>query len=272
MDPSRGIYVLVTNEAGIGNTLKGCITGLTITDSVVIANNYNALLGNYSEVLDNSHIGEKDGREVFSTNRFLILKDEENEQPDLLNEYSKFRMKDSLTNSKFYYIFSEHYIDWYYDRTLICDRVFNRIMAGIDKIKWNDIVTREVNKYSSSINENMLGVSIRSWTAPHEHNINRAYLSSDYIQSILKMVNENNIKNIFISYDNINIKGEYKAILESNTVIEYDRPAHITELQYAVIKMLILSKCKYFICNRISTYSELVFWFSRCSQKVLALY
>jgi len=271
MNSNINIYIPVTNEAGIGNTLKGFITGLSITDNCIIVNNYNSILGNYSSVLDGLHIGDNLGKESFSTCRFLILKEEESEQPDLVNEFSNDkRARSNLDNLNLWPMFSEHFIDWYYDRSLICDKAFNRILLAISKIKWNDIVLNEVNKYS--IPQNTLAVSVRTWTAPHEHNIQRSYSTADYINSIIKMTSENNISNVFISYDNINIKNEYSNFLEKYNIIEYIKPSHITELQYAVIKMLLLAKCEYLICNRISTYSELVFWFSKCTQKVLHLY
>ena len=266
------LFIPVTDQAGIGNTLKGFISALSLTNNVCIVPNYNSLLGDFTSVLDKSHINNTSSRESFSTCRFLVLKDEENEQNDLNNEFSNYNTPD-MNNILFRNLFSTKcMIDWYYERTLICDRVFNRIMKGIDKIKWNTAVIEEVNKYNELIAPNALGVSVRSWTAPHEHNVNRQYSPSVYINAIANSINDNKIACIFMSYDNINIKKDYTEVLKDNLVIEYIKPEYISELQYAVIKMLLLSKCNYFICNRISTYSELVFWFSRCSQKVLPLF
>jgi len=46
----------------------------------------------------------------------------------------------------------------------------------------------------------------------------------------------------------------------------------INDLQFAIIKIILLSKCNYFIANRISSFSELVFWFSKCNIKVFPLF
>jgi len=266
------LFIPVTDVAGIGNTLKGFISALSLTNDVCIVPNKNAMLGDYTMVLDASHIGSKDGRESFSTCRFLVLKYEENEQRNLNNEFSNYNTPD-MDNRLFWYLFSTRsMIDWYYDRTLICDHVFNRIMSAIDKIKWGQLIIDEVNKYKDHIPPSTLGVSVRSWTAPHERNINRPYSSSVYIDAIRNTLNNNNIECIFMSYDNTNIKYHFNEVLNGKHVIEYIKPVNISELQYAVIKMLLLSKCNYFICNRISTYSELVFWFSRCKQRVVPLY
>jgi len=271
MIPNTKLFIPVTSQAGIGNTLKGLITALTITNDVVIECNKKALLGDYSDVLDELHINNAHGRESFQTSRFHVLKEEELEQKSLPNEIPLV-MRVDLDNPKFHYLFSTTVkIDWNYDRSLICDKVYNRFMNGIDKIRWNDTVLTEVNKYSNLITPNTLGVSVRSWTAPHEHNINRVYSPSLYNNTIKRVIEENAIKTVFMSYDNINIKNDYTETIGGYNVIEYIKPSYISELQYAVIKMLLLSKCTYFICNRMSTYSELVFWFSRCTQYVIPL-
>jgi ATPase subunit of ABC transporter with duplicated ATPase domains len=42
----------------------------------------------------------------------------------------------------------------------------------------------------------------------------------------------------------------------------------LNDLQKAVIKMLLLSKCKYVIENRMSTFTELIYWFSECKSEI----
>lgn len=269
---NRKLYIPVTNLAGIGNTLKGFISALSINDDTKIVNNYSAMLGNYSTILDESHITTIEGRERFSSCRFLILKSEEDLQRDLPNEFSSYTDVD-LDNIYLKQYFSKSVmIDWYYDRSLINDQVFNRFMSAIDKIRWTSIVNSEVSKTLLQFKHPIVGVSVRSWTAPHERNINRPYSAQVYKDAISSIVNSKQVNTLFISYDNIGVSKDYSSYLEKYNVITYSKPNYINELQYAVIKMLLLSNCNYFICNRISTFSELVFWFSRCSQEVIALY
>jgi hypothetical protein len=110
----------------------------------------------------------------------------------------------------------------------------------------------------------VLGVSVRTWKSPHEYNVDRPYNKLDYINAI----NENKSETLFISFDNLDEEKEYSQF----TYITYKKPAHITFLQYSCIKMLILSNCNTLICNRISTFSEMIYWISRCKQKVIPLY
>ena len=65
--------------AGIGNTLKGFISGLSINPNTKIECNQNYILGNFDTVIDSNFIldindNEKYDIEPFSSCRFLILK------------------------------------------------------------------------------------------------------------------------------------------------------------------------------------------------------
>jgi hypothetical protein len=116
------------------------------------------------------------------------------------------------------------------------------------------------------------GVSVRTWKAAHETNIGRPYDPHVYKEAIGKVIATEYPQCFFVSYDNEDAAKDYGDCFHGSRVITYLRRPHINETQYAVIKMLLLSKCNIFICNRQSTYSELAFWFSRCTQKVIALY
>jgi hypothetical protein len=67
------------------------------------------------------------------------------------------------------------------------------------------------------------------------------------------------LHNIVISIDNEEFLEPY-LMLPNVTIIR--KPIHFNALQYAVFKMLVLSHSAHFIGNRISTFTELVFWFS----------
>ena len=276
------LVVPVTNEAGIGNTLKGLITALSLTDDATIQCNYSAMMGNFTNVLDERHICKDITKyDTFSTCRFLVLKTEEDVQQDLPTEISCYTIPD-MSNPKFHSLFSiKSMIDWYYNKSLIANVVYERILRGIDKIVWSNVVLSEVartqaNVYSNLKNGRVMGVSVRTWTAVHERNINREYSTEKYVTAIndaVKMAQNDGtcIDCVFISYDNHVVAPQYASVLSSFPVISYVKPAHVTELQCAVIKMLVLSKTDYFVCNRISTFSELVYWFNRCRQKVFTV-
>ena len=270
------VEILVTDVAGIGNTLKGFITALSLTDDAAVRCNPRALLGDYSAVLAAKHVcapGEPP-REVFSTCRFLVLKEEEAGQRDLPTEISSAEV--DLRNSSYTGLFSTRVIDWSYDRGLVSDAVFHRIMRGIDKIAWTDVVTAEVARIRSQLRalapRGVLGVSVRTWTAPHEHNIARHYSVDSYRRAIATIEREEAVDAVFVSFDNASAAPEYADLMARHRVaVAYAKPAHVTELQSAVIKMLALSECEYFVGNRISTFTELVFWFGRCRARVIAV-
>jgi hypothetical protein len=86
------------------------------------------------------------------------------------------------------------------------------------------------------------------------------------------------INTIVLSIDNdsLELEEQYTGFLQTNyphiNIIVYRECEHnVNHLQYVIIKMLLLSKCGSFIGNRISTFSELVFWFSGCCQKVITV-
>jgi hypothetical protein len=262
--------------AGIGNTLKGFISGLSLNSNTKIeCNNY--ILGNFDTVLDNKHIlTENDTKiytiEPFSSCRLLILKTEENIQTDLPYEYSNYNSVD-LNNKTYSVLFTPKVtIDHNYDRKLIHDNVYNRFIMAIRSVSFQPIIHDEVNKYNIDF-DTTLGISVRSWTATHEHNIRRPYSFEVYKNAIIELISKNShIKTILLSVDNNDLESMYVKFIQTNyphiDVIIY-KEENVNHLQYVIIKMLLLSKCGYFICSRISTFSELVFWFGECKQNVV---
>jgi hypothetical protein len=276
MDTKTIFKVHVPNGAGIGNTLKGFISGLTVNPNTKIECNPRYILGNFDTVLDEKYIlTEIDKQtnviEPFSSCRWLILKKEEDIQRDLPYEYSNYNAVD-LNNPKYTHIFTPKVtIDHYYDRTLIHDDVYFRFMKVIQSLVFKPTIYNEINKYNIDF-EKTLGISVRTWTASHEYNINRKYSFEIYKNAINDVLAKNpSINTILISLDNEIVESEYRELLKNYPNIIIYRETNVNHLQYVIIKMLLLSKCGYFICNRISTFSELVFWFSECKQKVIPL-
>ena len=274
--------VHIPREAGVGNTLKGFISGLSVHWNTKIECNYSSILGNFDTVLEKEHIFDsrvhslKYQIEPFSSCRWLVLKNEESLQPDLPYEYSNY-MDVDLNNPKFKYLFStQSMIDHNYDVSKIHVQVKTRFLNTIKQIRFKNVLLEEVEKYSFDY-ENTLGISVRTWTASHEFNIRRKYDFNTYQTIITNVIEQSpNIHTVFISLDNDNVKSQYQTFLNEKypnlKVIFYEEKEGFNHLQHVMIKMLALTKCKYFICNRISTFSELVFWFGECKQTVFPLY
>jgi hypothetical protein len=90
-----------------------------------------------------------------------------------------------------------------------------------------------------------------------------------------KGVENNNIKNVLLSIDNEEYLHEYTELFKNYKNINLfilKKPDHLNDTQFAILKVMILSKCNFLIANRISTFTELIFWFSKCKIKVFPLF
>jgi hypothetical protein len=115
----------------------------------------------------------------------------------------------------------------------------------------------------------VLGVSVRTWKSHHENGINRAYNPNIYRDKITEVLQANPIISVILSIDNETYVDPY---LDLPNMIILRKPAHFNDIQFAVYKMLVLSHTNYFIGNRISTFTELVFWFSKHNTKVYPVF
>jgi hypothetical protein len=275
--------------SGFGNTLKSFITFLSIGKTNIQCHpEWHGLMRlqpkDFDTILDESHIcqGIDDYGTPYQGHRFRILESEDEEQKNLENElvgeylviYDKNRTKEIK--------FSNKTIDNFFDRSLICDKVFNRIMNTIDMIKWKPQVISEVERLEQMIIHPALAISVRTWAYTYEPfdnlttrtdlgwNCKFQYNFETYKNAIEKFLPE--CKTIVISIDNENALPEYLELLKGYNVILYKKPEEFGELQYAATQMLFCSKCDFLVCSRLSSFSECIWWFSRCKQKVISLF
>jgi len=268
------------DRLGIGNILKCLITMLSINDDVKIVCAPDYVYGNYDTILEDRFIYQNQvtSKEVVRvyTCRFLLLYYEEAIQNDLPNEEVTI---DPIHPTLFHWYFSKrNRIDWYYDPSLVHPYVRQRIFESIDKIKWKPIVMETVDQWHKAFSSQVaLGLSIRTWTASHEVNIHRPYSSEVYQQTIARVIQEHpEIQTFVISIDNPNCLPDYIDHLSktypSRSIIILSHLPHLNPIQYAITKAFTLSKCAYFIGSRISTFSELVYWFGRCKSVVYPVF
>tara|TARA_R110000824_G_scaffold13155_8_gene57223 strand:+ start:10244 stop:10603 length:360 start_codon:yes stop_codon:yes gene_type:complete len=112
-------------RTGLGNVLKSFVTALSIGESNILPNLHVHFDADYRQILDDSlicHTPEEFGVS-FVTARFLILKSEEKEQSDLINDAKVWGDHPNIENKQLAPFFSTHTIDWFYDRKLISDKV-----------------------------------------------------------------------------------------------------------------------------------------------------
>ena len=268
--------------SGFCNVLKSFITAMSIGPTNIRCRNDTYHPTNYSEILDDSHIchGSHEYGQPFSSCRFLILKSEE-EQNHLNNEINASNHIDFPADQypNIQHLFLKKNIDWFFDRSLICDKVYNRIVGTIDRIKWHPTVLSEVDKVEKSLLHPVLTINVRTWTHRYDppgltrrtdEPVRRKYDFETYKKAIETFLPR--CKSVVLSVDNDAVLPEYLELLKDHTVIIYARPEGITELQYAAVNMLISSKCDFLVCSRLSTFSECIWWFSKCKQEVLPLF
>lgn len=273
------VKIRTFHDVGLGNTLKSFISAYSIYENTVIESG-NFPTGQYDTVLPSrflynatglSHVNFLD----YDCWRWRVLKIEEVSQTTLENDYSNgFECDTSLAN----FFSSRVKIDLFYNRALLADAVFTRIYDTIRKIQFRNEIINTVDRFHFDSHDS-LAVSVRTWTAEHEHNVGRRYSFDEYATAISHyLTTEPNIRNVLLSVDNPSLFPIYMKYLSqfSNvTVIPLfrdDAESNLNSLQKSVVKMLLMSKCRFFICSRVSTFSELVFWFSGCTQKVTALF
>jgi hypothetical protein len=264
---------------GIGNVFKAFISALGLQDNVVVECNDNFMYGKYDTILDDKFIFKNDGgvnNEYFYTSRLLVQKSEEDGQQNIPNEFTG---TDGCQNRNLNHLFSfSKLIDSNYDPNKVSDVIKNRVFESIDKIAFKDIVSNELKNFENTMINNRsenLAISVRTWKASHEHNINRPYHFNVYKNKITELLDNNkNIKNVILSIDNDSYLNDYIELFNSYdiTLFVLSRKEYLNELQFAIIKVLLLSKCQHLVANRISTFSELIFWFSKCAIKVYPLF
>jgi len=275
-DPTIQFVIVKPICDGIGNVIKSYITAYSVNNNSKIDCNPDYSLGVYDTVIDDCHIYHETSDikpNYMYTSRLLVLPEEEEEQSHIFSE-ENYEVN-GCGNLDFNYLYSfRRLIDYNYDPARICQRVKNRILKTIEKIHFLPFVENKVLEKNIQESNDILAISIRTWKCFHEKNIHRKYDSETYKETIKQVVLTENPESILISFDNHDYEEEYMSFLKDFnipiTVLRKD--ADTNELQHAFIKMLSLSKCRYYIGNRISTFSELVWWFSECKIKVYPLF
>lgn len=266
--------------SGFCNVLKSLVSAISITEANILPRFNAHFPADYREILDDSLIchGPHEFGESFISARWLILKSEEGNQPDLINDAKSLGRHPDILNGRIAPLFSKHSIDWFYNRNLICDKVFNRIMSGVDKIKWRKEVLSEVERVSKSFEGPLLSIQIRTWTHPYDppnctsirDGVVRDYNFAAYKEAIDKFLPKT--KTIFLTADRDDVLQDYLTYLKDYNVVTYIKPDNITPMQYSAATMLIASKCDMLVCSRLSTFAECIWWFGRCKAETIPVF
>jgi len=269
-------------ESGLCNVLKSLVTALSIGQTNILPRVNHRFDADYREILDDSLIchGPHEFNESVISARFLILKTEETEQPDLINDAKVLGLKpDILASENVINLFSKDLtIDWFYDRSLICDKVYNRIQSGFKKIKWKNEVLSEVDRVSKQFEYPLLTIQIRTWTHKFDppnctqirDGVIRDYNFETYKNAIDKFLPK--AKTIFLTSDSDSVLPEYFEYLKNYNVITYIKPDHVTQMQYSAATMLLGAKSDMLVCSRLSTFAECMWWFGECKAETIPVF
>jgi len=269
--------------SGLCNVMKSFVTALSISETNILPR-FNAHFdADYREIIDDTLICHNPNEFgiSFVSARFLILKSEEPEQPDLINDAKALGDHPNIANKSLSYLFSTHSIDWFYDRNLIANNVYDRIQNGISKIKFKNEVLSEVKTVSDKFEYPLLSIQIRTWKHQFDppnctsirDGVIRDYNFETYKNAIDQFLNsEKPPKTIFLTADIDSVLPEYLEYLKNYKVVTYTKPEHVTQMQYSAATMLIASKCDMLVCSRLSTYAECIWWFGGCKAETIPVF
>jgi hypothetical protein len=270
-----------TSCDGLGNVLKCLLNGLGIAGECRVRVNPSYRLGRYDTVLGSVHICDEavDAAyrvEEIYTCRLLMLREEAVLFPGL-PPFPHFHLSptDGVQNARLNRFFvPDRRIDFCYEPEKIPLPIRERVLDAVGRVVFHDTVLAEVDRVRASLaaHRSVLGVSVRTWTAPHETGIYRPYDFVVYEKTIGRAVEACGATFMLISIDNpewrlLTPYLDLAARLGIGWLVLGKTPG-MNDLQHAAVKMLVLSGCTSFVGSYMSTFTELVYWFSRCRARV----
>lgn len=158
-----------------------------------------------------------------------------------------------------------------YKYTEVIDEVRHMYRPIFDRIKSmvrSDII-EEVNEYTNKMDDNIVGVHLRTFDGKHYFNKD---FDNDY-QGVINLFRNamnkfpKDTKFLFATDDE-----RAKQILKEDfDIIELDN-RRIWDQRFDLIEALVLAKCKNLILTSMSHYSELIWWFAGSHDNVIPLY
>lgn len=263
------VFLIPLNpKDGLGNKLKAMIGSLSLNKQTKVQCSKDLCYSDFESILPSQYLYDvrKDTHCIsYYTSRLPVLKREEKGQKNLVNEFSKHWCDLKELN----YLISNHYIDWYYDPTQLSNEVKNRILHSLHSLQFLPYIYTTIEDLIRTFTDikTSLSVAIRTWHASHESSINRTYFATDYKKQISSVLDTHpEITDVLIMIDNKEYLSEYgecfDQMVKSGRKVHFCENQNWTDLAYALIQVLLASKCTYLIGNRISSFTELIYWYS----------
>lgn len=147
----------------------------------------------------------------------------------------------------------------------------------INDFEINENILENVNNIINNTNKDFLGVHIRTWTTflwgdkfPKKYIMKRYNYYLSVRKKYIELINNSKYNTVLICSDNykeIN-KNIIPYISKNKEIILYQENNELNSFQNIFSELLLLSKSKYLIGTLNSTFSELAWWYSKCSIEV----
>lgn len=262
------LYVPRTFTDGIGNVCKGWLTALAVDPTATVQANPAFSLAAYQTVLHPKHLWQGDSRVPLYTCRLRVLVREHEGQQHLPTEHADYAWHQPELDA----LYSPNLIDWHYDRDALSLDVMDRVHRSLDGIELLPNITDRVAGLVGQVQGRSLGLAIRTWKAAHEQGVQRPYSERVWLDAIQAELQD--VETVVVCADRLDTLEAYCGFL-AHWPVRLVVPASVSvdnPTQAAFIQMATLAACDVLIGSRISTFTELAWWWGRNRARVVALF
>jgi hypothetical protein len=160
------------------------------------------------------------------------------------------------------------YIDFRYNR--IPKNVKDDYLSVINKFNIREEIINSVA--NQLLDMPFISIHIRTWNTPYESTHTDKYRNqyfNDNKHNFIKYALQSNIKHCLISSDNHDyINDIIEKLSKDKIIIYYKKNNEFNKLQNDFAELLLCSKGEIIIGSYMSTYTELIWWFSKCNKNI----
>lgn len=225
-------------------------------------------LQGFEELLSSEAFTQTEKGYRVGTWRLLALNTEEH----LLNDnfLDSYPERYDTTCPEFHALYSKrHILDAKYHR--IPKAIQERILLAQGWIPWKPSIKQILD--SIPLLHRVIGVSVRTWKAPHDNcalaaHRARGYNPQKYLDVIKKF--ENKVEAIFFSFDNPEAEKDFSSVTIPRLTFPEAERQH-SPLMQAAIKSQILGNCGLIVGDKDSTFIEVAWWMGNCRSDVILI-
>jgi hypothetical protein len=146
-----------------------------------------------------------------------------------------------------------------------------RICLAQEWIPWSDFL-KQIFQGLPDLHR-VLGVSVRSWTAPHDNNAQsyhrlRHFHPQKYIDAMRPYFSQCDA--VFYSFDNPAVEPHFESAQIPLPRLHLTLPP-LTPMQKAAVDAFVLGHCKVLLGDKVSTYPEVAWWLGKCKAEVVLI-